>query len=271
METARHDKEKQRATQNDDLPSTSTSAQEPENKYNFWWWDVESIANDSSECDTGDSDSDLYETGLTTPKTPKRLQSKPAKMTVEMDLKKIFENTTEAAMRAKLSSAAHLEILSIFVNQCTSATTASITASLSTCKRQRTNKVKSVADQIRQKFTSPLYPTVHFDGKVVKYLSGEVHDHEAVCLSGPTQLAPQFLGAPVLEPATGQNTATVTLSILEAWNVGTDSLFASVWDTTAVNTGVDHGACACIERRKGSAFLWCACRHHIAEIHMTPF
>ena len=226
---------------------------------------VESIANASSECDTGDSHSDLCETGLTTPKTPKRPQPKPTKMTVEMDLKKIFGNTTEAAMRVKLSSAAHLEILSTFVNQCTSATTAPITASLSTCKRQRTNKVKSVADQIRQKFTSPLYPTVHFDGKVVKYFSGEAHDHEAVCLSGPTQLNPQFLGAPVLEPATGENMAAVTLLILEAWNVGTDDLFASVLDTTVVNTGVDHGACACMARRKGIALLWCACRHHMAR------
>ena len=177
----------------------------------------------------------------------------PAKMTVEMDLKKIFENTTEAAMRVKLSSAAHLEILSTFVNQCTSATTASITASLST----------------RDNSCSPLYQTVRFDGQVVKYLSGEAHDHEAVCLSGPTQLNPQFLGAPVLEPATWENMATVTLSILDAWNVPTDSLFASVWDTTAVNTGVDHGACACIKRRKGTALLWCACRHHMTEIHMT--
>lgn len=101
------------------------------------------------------------------------------------------------------------------------------------------------------------------------YLSGEAHDHEAVCLSGPTQLNRQFLGAPVLEPATWENTAAETLSILEAWNVGTVSLFASVWDTTAVNTGVDHGAGACIERRKGTALLWCACRHHMAEIHIT--
>ena len=186
-----------------------------------------------------------------------------------MDLKQIFEDTTEAAVRVKLSSAAHLEILSTFVNQCTSATTASITASLSTCKRQRTNKVKSIADKIRQNFTSPLYPTVRFDGKVVKYLSGEAHDHEAVCLSGPTQLNPQFLGAPVLEPATWENTATVPLSILDAWNAPINSLFASVWDTTAVNTGVDHGACACIKRRKGTALLWCACRHHMTEIHMT--
>ena len=81
-------------------------------------------------------------------------------------------------------------------------------------------------------------------------------DHEAVCLSGPTQLNPQFLGAPVLEPATWENTATVTLSILDAWNVPTDSLFASVWDTTAVNTGVDHGACA-------------LCLYQTAEGHCT--
>lgn len=35
METTRHVKEKQRATHNDDLPSTSASAQQPEYKYNF--------------------------------------------------------------------------------------------------------------------------------------------------------------------------------------------------------------------------------------------
>ena len=64
----------------------------------------------SIECDsdTCDSDFDLYETGITMPKIPKGQQPKPAKMTVEMNLKKIFENTTEAAMRVKLSSAAHL-------------------------------------------------------------------------------------------------------------------------------------------------------------------
>ena len=33
----------------------------------------------------------------------------------------------------------------------------------------------------------------------------------------------------------GEHGTTVTLSILDAWNVPTDSLFASVWDTTAAS------------------------------------
>ena len=68
---------------------------------------------------------------------------------------------------------------------------------------------------------------MHFDGKVVKYLSGEAHDHEAICLSAPTQLAhPQFLGAPLLDPPTGQNTANVTIDILNASNIDIDTLLA---------------------------------------------
>ena len=63
--------------------------------------------------------------------------------------------------------------------------------------------------------------------------------------------------------------ANVTISMLEAWGITVNDLFATVWDTTAVNTGVDHGACAYIEHRRGTALLWCACRHHIAEVHIT--
>ena len=80
---------------------------------------------------------------------------------------------------------------------------------------------------------------------------------------------PQFLGAPILDLPTGENTANVTISMLEAWGITVNDLFATVWDTTAVNTGVDHGACAYIEHRRSTALLWYACRHHIAEVHMT--
>ncbi len=103
----------------------------------------------------------------------------------------------------------------------------SVTGSLTTCKRQRMKQIKATAKKIKSNFSSPLFPTVHFDGKVVKYLSGEAHDHEAICLSAPTQLAhPQFLGAPLLDPPTGQNTANVTIDILNAWNIDIDALFA---------------------------------------------
>jgi hypothetical protein len=233
----------------------------------FWWWNIESES-DSEEDECAD-DSD-WDERPPAPKKAKTRANKPDTLMVQMNLKTIFENTAEAAIRIKASAAAHLELLSSFVNQCTSASTDSLTASLTTCKRQRKKKIKSIAKKIKTNFTSPRYPTVHFDGKVVKYLSGEAHDHEAVCLSGPTQMNhPQFLGAPLLDPPTGENTATVATSMLEAWEIDINILFAAVWDTTAVNTGVDHGACSYIERQKGTALLWCACRHHMAEIHMT--
>jgi len=202
---------------------------------------------------------------------PSSLTTKrPKTISVEMNVKTIFANTTEAAIRTRVSASTHLELLSSFVNQCTTTNTESLTASLSTCKRQRKEKVKSVAKKIQRSFQAPKYPTIHFDGKVVKHMSGEVKDHEAVCLSAPTDLQqPQFLGAPQIEPATGANMARATCNVLNEWEIPIGSLFASVWDTTSVNTGVHNGACACIEREKGSALLWCACRHHVCEIHMT--
>lgn len=195
---------------------------------------------------------------------------KPDSMTVQMNLRSVFEETTDAAVRARLSASAHLELVSSFVNRCTDTTTEALTASLSTCKRQRERSVKKSAKRIRTSFSAPKYPTVHFDGKVVKHLSGVAHDHEAVCLSAPTDLdQPQFLGAPLIQPATGENTAAATISMLDGWDIDVQTLFAAVWDTASVNSGVDNGACACLERQKGSALLWCACRHHIYEVHMT--
>ena len=80
---------------------------------------------------------------------------------------------------------------------------------------------------------------------------------------------PQFLGAPELDPPAGEKRARVTTNIFNAWSIDINSLYAAVWDTTAVKSGVGHGFCACIEKEKGIAFLWCACRHHMSEVDMT--
>ncbi len=88
----------------------------------------------------------------------------------------------------------------------------------------------SLCKQIKVKCSCPKYPTVHFDEKVVKYLSGEANDYEAVCLSVPTQLdSPQFLGSPLLDPHAGEKTASVREHILDACNIPVDTLFAVVW------------------------------------------
>ena len=72
-----------------------------------------------------------------------------------------------------------------------------------------------MAEKIR--FTAPLSPTVDLDEKMVKHLSGESFDHEAVCFPSRTDIGhPQFLGAPELDPLTGENTARVTINMLDA-------------------------------------------------------
>ena len=240
--------------------------------FGFWWWHIDS----NTDEDVSGDDSD-YEApnGLKEPKPKKKkMRKKPDSKLVTMDLKRIFKNITDAAYQVKFSTAVHLEFMCFFVNQCTDAYTADITASLSICKQQSGNRIKEMAEKIRTRLTAPLYPTVHFDRKVVKHGSGESFDHEAVCLPLSTEIDhPPFLGAPELDPPTSEYTARVVINMLEAWSIDINSLYATVWDTTAVVTMVlvllTMGACTCIEREKGTALLWCACCHHIEEVHIT--
>lgn len=49
------------------------------------------------------------------------------------------------------------------------------------------------------------------------------------------------------------------------WNF-VDKIFAMIFDTTAVNTGQNNGACVLLEHKIGRSLLPLACRHHIFEI-----
>lgn len=57
------------------------------------------------------------------------------------------------------------------------------------------------------------------------------------------------------------------VNVLREW--GVLEVIGTVWDTTSSNTGVHIGAVTVFEQFLGRAFLWLACRHHVAERHMT--
>ena len=86
---------------------------------NFWWWDIESESGSQEDEESDQSDWEELQ-------PPPRKMKKPDTVTVERNLKSIFENTTEAATRERESAAAHLELLSSFVNRCTSTSTESL-------------------------------------------------------------------------------------------------------------------------------------------------
>ena len=41
------------------------------------------------------------------------------------------------------------------------------------------------------------------------------------------------------------------------------------FDTTSSNTGADKGACKFVEEWCETPIMWLACRHHIAELHIS--
>ena len=126
---------------------SSPKEKDKSTSYNFWWWDIESESRNQEDEETQESDQSDWEEL----QSPPRKMKKPDTVTVEMNLKSIFENTTEAATRVRVSAAAHLELLRSFVNRCTSTSTESLTASLSTCKRQRERKIKNIAKKNKDK------------------------------------------------------------------------------------------------------------------------
>ena len=71
---------------------------------------------------------------------------------------------------------------------------------------------------------------------------------------------------PVVDRRIGQVLFDATVHALQDWDVM--DFIGTCWDTTASNTGVHECATTHLEDYLGKAFLWLACRHHMAELHI---
>lgn len=69
----------------------------------------------------------------------------------------------------------------------------------------------------------------------------------------------------MIPTASGADQMDQVIQHLEDWRVK-DQVIATVFDTTASNTGVRMGCAALIEAHLNRAILWLACRHHIYEL-----
>lgn len=87
---------------------------------------------------------------------------------------------------------------------------------------------------------------VHWDGKILLDLIGSTKVERIAILvsyNGTSKL----LGAPKVEPSTGENIATVVQNTLIKWSIF-DRVAAMGFDTTSVNTGEKNGACLYLQR-----------------------
>lgn len=107
---------------------------------------------------------------------------------------------------------------------------------------------------------------IHCDGKMVQDLVGrDKIDRIAILVS--YNGTSKFLGAPKVHPATGENIANVVYETIIKWKLEKHIKGIS-FDTTSVNTGVDNGVIAVLNRKLGIDLVNMACRHHVYEISL---
>lgn len=187
--------------------------------------------------------------------------------------KGLLSATSDAATRWGLSSAAHLGMVSSTVNAA-GGNMNDFVASLPTSKRHRKSAQTKLAQSIKEDFMvkhKDSKKVLHWDGKITQFLDEQglvFQDCNAVVLSIPlSDIRPQFIGAPVVEHATGQQLAAAAIHCVDEWDAR-DTIIAQVFDTTSANTGLHEGAAVHIENILERCLLWLPCRHHIAELHV---
>lgn len=123
---------------------------------------------------------------------------------------------------------------------------------------------KMLAEQVRASFITYGPIVVHWDGKILKDLTGYDHvDRLPVIVTGNNMS--QLLTVAKMPSATGQAQAKAVCDALVEWGLE-DKVIGMCFDTTSSNTGCISGACVRIQQTLGRNLLFLACRHHIFEL-----
>ena len=134
---------------------------------------------------------------------------------------------------------------------------------------------EELATKLMEKFrndSNVQFLIIHWDGKKVKLMNTTVEEHVAIFLqSVMSGRPPYFVGAPHLPDGTGMSTKDAIVHYVTRHGLAEnmDKVIGMGFDTTAANTGVNNGAASLLEIQLDKALLWFACRHHIAELHIS--
>ena len=81
------------------------------------------------------------------------------------------------------------------------------------------------------------YKILHWDGKKVKFASGDIQEHLAICLQQVSSgKQPHFLAAPQTPDGTGAAQCEAVVRYIDDNGIE-DQIIGHVWDTTAANSG----------------------------------
>ena len=141
-------------------------------------------------------------------------------------------------------------------------------------ERKRINNRTVIMEQEMEEFAKkkPDWAAIHFDGKLIKDITGTKQENLAILVSG----APHYLEGKVLSvsklmdedgkpTSTGEAQFLAVMVQLKAWGVE-NNIVAVVYDTTASNTGRIKGATVRLQKCLDRPIFFLACRHHVGEL-----
>ena len=203
------------------------------------------------------------------------------KETVHVELPKDIMNNPEICAMLDRTSTSHRDALGVVSSILKSGVSEgkqvdlnqfSLSKSSLLRKRNHNRSVLMEQEMVDFSINKPVYAALHWDGKLMKDITGKLQEHEAVLVSG----SPHYLEGKILcvcklvnedgEPcSTGEAQAEAVLGQIKAWDVE-ENIVALVFDTTASNTGVHRGATVRLQQALGRPVLFLACRHHMSEL-----
>ena len=121
-----------------------------------------------------------------------------------------------------------------------------------------------MANEIRETFAPGVPLVVHWDGKMIADSTNtNASERLPILVSGDG--VNKLLGVPRLPSGKGEDVATAVVSCLEDWSIA-ERVVGMSFNTTASNTGVQRGACTCVQQRLRGYLFHLAYRHHNLEI-----
>ena len=199
----------------------------------------------------------------------KEQRTKPDTVNVKVDAKKLPSLLAKFSVANRVSIRLELKMVASIL-KLGGADIFDMNLSKSTIHRQRTKTIKSKAKQLRENFECPEHIVIHWDGKIIQVMLGLTEDRVAVVLSSTSGIMGKFLASPAIPSGTGHAQATAVHQVCQQWDLTNGKAIKGLcFDTTASNSGHQSGAAVLLERMIGYAVFYLACRHHIAELHIS--
>ena len=199
----------------------------------------------------------------------KTKKDKSEKIFLEIDPKKLVEQTTAASDRLGLSARQSSMMLAAVV-KAGGGDVSKVSLSKSRVhekrKETRFTKGKGIMDSFIPSKTGYI---LHYDTKLVSPKGRDTEDRAAVLYSGGPYKQPHLLGIPKFLSSAGRDVEAGVLRELKQYNVLVQDCLGTCYDTTASNSGHQNGAHFRIERNVGHAILELECRKHVHEVHVT--